>query len=129
MSRRLENKIKAILSEDQFGFRKIMDTREAILALRTIIEKRIRKDKPTYIAFADIEKAFDNVNWSIMFKMLQRAGIEYTDRRLLFKLYQKQTAVIWFGKIDEETCVRKGVRQGSTLSRRIFNAYLHPRDN
>jgi len=40
-----------------------MGTREAILALRTIIEKRIRKDKHTYIAFIDIEKAFDNVNY------------------------------------------------------------------
>jgi hypothetical protein len=54
MSRRMEYKIEAILLEDQFGFRKNMGTREAILALRIIIEIRIRKDKPTYIAFVDI---------------------------------------------------------------------------
>jgi len=102
MSRRMESKIEAILSEDQFGFRKNMGTREAILALRIIVEKRIRKDKPTYLAFVDIEKAFDNVNWAIMFKILKRAGIEYTERRLLFKLYQKETAVIRFGETEEE---------------------------
>ncbi|KAL4084163.1 hypothetical protein QTP88_027996 [Uroleucon formosanum] len=96
MSRRMEYKIEAILSEDQ----------EAILALRIIIEKRIRKDKPTYIAFVDIEKAFDNVNWAIMFKILKRVGTEYTERRLLFKLYQK------------------GVKQGCNLSPSIFNAYI-----
>jgi len=46
MSRRMEYyKIEAILSEDQFGFRKNMGTKEAILALRIIIEKIIRKDK------------------------------------------------------------------------------------
>lgn len=53
-----------LLSEDQFGFRMNMDTRETILALRTIIEKLIRKDKPTYIAFVDIEKAFDKVTYN-----------------------------------------------------------------
>ncbi|KAL4082173.1 hypothetical protein QTP88_005266 [Uroleucon formosanum] len=124
MSRRMEYKIEAILSEDQFGFRKNMGTREAILALRIIIEKRIRKDKPTYIAFVDIEKAFDNVNWAIMFKILKRAGIEYTERRLLFKLYQKETAVIRFGETEEEARIRKGVRQGCNLSPSIFNAYI-----
>lgn len=62
MSRRMENKIEVLLSVDQFGFRKNMGTREAILALRTIIGKRFRKDKPTNIAFVDIEKAFNNVN-------------------------------------------------------------------
>ncbi|VVC34843.1 Endonuclease/exonuclease/phosphatase,Reverse transcriptase domain [Cinara cedri] len=96
MSRRMEYKIEAILSEDQFGFRKNMGTREAILALRIIIEKRIRKDKPTYIAFVDVEKAFDN----------------------------KETAVIRFGETEEVARIRKGVRQGCNLSPSIFNAYI-----
>lgn len=34
----MENKIDAILSEDQVWFRKNIDTREAILILKTIIE-------------------------------------------------------------------------------------------
>jgi len=51
MSRRMENKIEDILSEEQFEFKKNMGTREAKMALRTIIEKRIRKDKPANIAF------------------------------------------------------------------------------
>lgn len=58
MSRRMENKIEAKFSEDQFGFIKNMGTRKAILALGTNIEKIIRKDKPTYIAFVDKEKAW-----------------------------------------------------------------------
>jgi len=40
----MEYNIEVILSEDQFGFRKNVGTREVILALRTIIEKKIRKD-------------------------------------------------------------------------------------
>lgn len=62
MSKRMEKKIGDILTEDPFGFRKNMGTREAILALRLIIENIIWKDKSTFIVFVDIEKAFDNVS-------------------------------------------------------------------
>jgi hypothetical protein len=58
----IEDKIEQSLTEDQFGFRRNMGTREAILALRIIIQKIIRKDKQTFTSFVDIEKAFDNVN-------------------------------------------------------------------
>jgi len=43
ISRKMEYKIEAILSKDQSGFRKNMGTEKVILTLRTIIEKRIRK--------------------------------------------------------------------------------------
>jgi len=41
MSRRMENKIEDILTEDQFGFRKNIGISEAILELRTVIEKEL----------------------------------------------------------------------------------------
>jgi hypothetical protein len=49
------------LSDDQFGFRRNIGTREAILSLRILIEKQIEFNKDTFIAFIDLEKAFDNV--------------------------------------------------------------------
>jgi len=79
MYKRIERKIENTLSEGQFGFRKNM----GILALKLIAEKRIRKDKSTFIAFIDIEKAFDNVNWEIMFKIMKRTRITTTRRKLL----------------------------------------------
>lgn len=45
------------LGEDQFGFRQGMGTREAILALRTIAERRLNMNRNTYIGFIDLEKA------------------------------------------------------------------------
>ena len=58
--RRMEKLVEANLGEDQFGFRRNVGTREAILTLRLILEKRLRKGKPTFMAFVDLEKAFDN---------------------------------------------------------------------
>jgi len=59
-----------------------------------------------------------------MFNILKRVGIEYTEKRQLFKLYQKETAIIRFYEIEEEACIRKGVRQGCTLSPSILNACI-----
>lgn len=52
----METEIEAIYSQYQFGFRKNMGIKEAILTLRTVIEKIIRKDKLTRIDFVDIKK-------------------------------------------------------------------------
>jgi hypothetical protein len=93
--KRIEGKIEQSLTEDQFRFRRNMGTRKTILALRIIIQKRIRKDKQTFIAFVDIEKALDNVNWKVMFIMMKRLRIKYTGRKLLYNLYKDEFAIIW----------------------------------
>lgn len=43
---------------DQFGFRKDKGTREAIIVQIQLLERRIDVNKATFIAFADLEKAF-----------------------------------------------------------------------
>lgn len=101
-----------------------MGTMEAILALRIIIQKRIRKDKQTFIGFVYIEKAFDNVNWKVMFKIMKRLGIKYTDRKLLYNLYKDKFEIIRIQDEEEEVKINRGVRQGCTISPIIFNAYF-----
>jgi|UniRef100_A0A2S2R9T8 ACT domain-containing protein len=101
-----------------------MGTREAILALRLILEKRIRKDKSTFIVFVDIEKAFDKVNWEITFEIMKRAEIATTERKLLYQLYKNKITIIKIDDIQKESKIKKGVRQGCTLSPLIFNAYI-----
>jgi len=49
IKRKIEQKVDYCLAEDQFGFRKSKGTREAILALRVILAKRIDRNKKTYI--------------------------------------------------------------------------------
>jgi len=46
------------------------------LCLRNIVEKRFTVNKKVYIAFVDLLKAFDNVNWNVMMKNLKM--IKYT---------------------------------------------------
>ena len=120
----MERKAEEFLDEDQFGFRKSKGTREAILALRMLINKRMEKNKPTFIAFVDLEKAFDSVEWNTMLGILKEIGVLYNDRRIIHSLYKNQVAVIKSGPSCEEARIRKGVRQGCALSPIIFNVYI-----
>uniref|UniRef100_A0A8D8Z0H2 Craniofacial development protein 2 n=1 Tax=Cacopsylla melanoneura TaxID=428564 RepID=A0A8D8Z0H2_9HEMI len=122
--KRIETNIDNYLTEDQFGFRRGMGTREAILTLRQIIEKRNRKGKTTFLSFVDLEKAFDNVNWDIMFGLLKKVGISYKDRRIIHSLYKNEVGVVRIGEIQEEANIKKGVRQGCSLSPYLFNLYV-----
>jgi hypothetical protein len=82
----IEGKMEFMLTEDQFGFRKGRGTREAILGLRLIIEKRLRKDQDMFIAFIDLEKVFDKVDWKQLFLMMRDVGVKYKDRRVVERL-------------------------------------------
>lgn len=64
---RIKVKVENNIDDDQFGFRLRKGTREALLALRILLERRMDMNRSTYIAFVDIEKAFDNVKWKTLF--------------------------------------------------------------
>jgi hypothetical protein len=67
----MEQKIEDNLSENQFGFRKTRGTREATLCLRIMREMSIHVNKTLYVAFVDLEKAFDNVEWNKVFGLME----------------------------------------------------------
>jgi len=54
------------------------------------------KSKKTYvyIAFIDLEKAFDNVNREILFNIMKTVNIDIKNRRIIHKLYLNEKAVI-----------------------------------
>ena len=68
------------------GFRRDRGTREAILSLRLIIERGFIREGSVYIGFIGLEKAFDNINWEMRFKILKQAGIKFRERRLIYNL-------------------------------------------
>jgi len=52
-----------------------------------IIEKMFRVNKPQFIAFVGLEKAFDNVNWEKLFKIMETIDIDYKDRNIIYNHY------------------------------------------
>jgi hypothetical protein len=120
----MERRIEEQLSQDQYGFRKGKGTREAILGLRQIQEKQVERQKCTFFAFVDLEKAFDSLNWQILFPIMDQAGLDFKDKRLVYNLYRLQEAEVRINNTRTSAKIKKGVRQGCTLSPPLFNLYI-----
>jgi retron-type reverse transcriptase len=92
--------------------------------LRNILEKSFAVNKKLYIAFVDLLKVFDNLNWNVMMKILKMIIIDYRDRKIISVLYKHQTTSIKIIESKREATIRKGVRQGCKLSPLLFNIYI-----
>jgi len=51
-------------------------------------------NKPIYIAFADLEKAFDHVNWEKLFNILKDIHIGIKDRQIFQNVYVSEKVVL-----------------------------------
>jgi len=58
------------------------------------LKNKFRRNKETFIVFVDLEKAFDNVKWNMLFNILKTIGIMYYDRRCIYNLYKNQTLLV-----------------------------------
>ena len=109
---------------EQAGFRSGFSTTDHIHAVNQIIEKTNEYTKPLAIAFIDYEKAFDSVLTSAVLETIRKQGVEEAYCRVLEDIYKDGTATI---KLHEETNkipIKKGVRQGDTISPKLFTACL-----
>jgi len=64
-----------------------------------LTEKQIEFNKDTFIAFIDLEKAFDKAAWKGLFYTLEGIGADYKDRRIIYNLYKDQSAIIKVTKV------------------------------
>jgi hypothetical protein len=124
LRRRMEMHVECFLDETQFGFRKHKSTRDAISVLRVIGERFHNIGRTMYVCFIDYEKAFDRVSWSHLFPLLRRIGCPESTLRLVMDLYKRQQAVIRLDDGDTKPAlIRRGVRQGCSLSPGLFNVF------
>ena len=106
-------------SETQAGFRKDNGTRDQILNMGLICE-----NKNVYCCFIDYSKAFDCVDFELMWRTLLSVDIPKYPVECLKDLYQNQTAEVEIavGRTGPLS-VQRSVRQGCPLSPMLFNLY------
>jgi len=91
LERRLRSLVEERLGEWQYGFRPNRSTADLIFIMKMILEKTWEYNDRTYLAFLDLEKAFDRVPRKKLWKAVEKAeyGIPPILRRAIRGMYRK----------------------------------------
>jgi hypothetical protein len=71
LRRRIEKKIKDVVGEDQFGFRRGKGASDTDRMLRMISQQTLALDEELCACFIDWQTAFDHVNWTKLTQILK----------------------------------------------------------
>ena len=101
----------------QFGFVPGRGTKNAIFIIRQLQEKYLAVNKPLYLAFVDLEKAFDRVPRKVIWWAMRKLGVDEWAIRVVQGMYKDAKSRVRInGKYSEDFNVNVGVHQGSVLS-------------
>ena len=93
-------------------------------AAATVIDHFNRSGSDVFGALLDCSKAFDMVEWVILFKVLIKRKVVFVYLRVLLHIYCEQSCdVQWNGKMSYRFGVKNGVRQGAVSSPILFGIY------
>ncbi len=121
---RLSNNLDYQQPREQAGFRKNYSTMDHIFTLTQLIERAREYKLPLCVAFVDYEKAFDSVEINAVLTSLQKQGIEAQYINLLKEANSNCTTDIKLLPTPVTIPVGKGVKQGDTISPKLFTACL-----
>ena len=95
LERIVDSLIRQLVSIDnsQFGFVPGRGTTDAIFVVRQLQEKYLAANKRLYMAFIDLEKAFDRVPRKVIWWALRKLGVEEWIVRLVQGMYANARAV------------------------------------
>ena len=109
------------IDEMQCGFMSGHGTTDAIFIVRQLQEKHLTANKPLYMAFVDLEKAFDRVQRDVIWWAMRKLGIDEWLVRLVQSMYKDVRSRVRVGNgYREEFGVAVGDHQGSVLSPLLF---------
>ena len=113
------------IGEEQSGFRKGRSCADQIFVLRQVCEKMKEKKKRVFVAFMDLEKAYDRVEREAMWQVMRIYGIGGRVLKGIMSFYDEGSACVRVGnKVSESFGVRMGLRQGCVMSPWLFNIFM-----
>jgi hypothetical protein len=122
---RIKDPLETEFREEQAGFRRGRSTVEQIFALRQIIEKKWEFGRAVYLAFVDLEKAYDSVWREGMWRMAEHYGVAMRVVTILRNWYRGVCSCVRVeGECSEYFEVGTGLRQGCVMSPTLFNIYM-----
>ena len=122
---RLQSLASRVYPESQCGFRSGRSTVDMIFSLRQLQEKCREQQKPLYIAFIDLTKAFDLVSRGGLFSLLQKIGCPPKLLQMVTSFHEDMQSTVCFnGGTSEAFPVSSGVKQGCVLAPTLFGIFF-----
>ncbi|KAL0871067.1 hypothetical protein ABMA27_004872 [Loxostege sticticalis] len=115
------------LHDAQFGFRPGLSTETAILCLKQTVQYYTSRSTPVYALFLDLSKAFDSVQYDVLWeKLLKETDVPNDYINILKYWYLNQRNYVkWAGEHSDMYGLQCGVRQGGVSSTTLFNLYMN----
>ncbi|KAH7718827.1 protein F43G9.7 [Aphelenchoides avenae] len=119
---RITEQLDAAQLPEQAGFRSGFSTSDHMQTLNQIQERAREKGMWLYLVFIDYEKAFDSIEINAVLNALARQGISRSYIDVLEDVYEGCTTEIKLFHDVIKIPIRRGVRQGDTISPKLFTA-------
>ena len=125
----LDKRLRNIIHIDnmQFGFSQGKGTTGVMLVIRQVQEKRLEKNKKVFMAFLDLEKAYDRVPREVVYWSLRKRGLPKYPVMMVEATYKgaRTRVKTEYGKTDAFD-IRVGVHQGIGIEPIfVYNHYGH----
>ena len=118
---------KNILETDylQFGFKNKNSTTLCSAFFMEITNHFLSQNTDVHTVLLDATKAFDRVEYTLLFNLLLDKGLNSLYVRCLLYMYKNQKIrVKWNNIYSEEFTITNGVKQGGVLSPMLFGIYI-----
>ena len=113
------------LPESQCGFRANRGTTDMVFVLRQLQEKCREQNRPLYVTFVDLTKAFDTVSRKGLWQILERLGCPPKFMNMITQLHENQVGQIRLNSdLSEPFPIANGVKQGCVLAPTLFSIFF-----
>ena len=113
-------------NQQQQGFQKNKGCINASFNIHETIYYNLEQGSNVYVAFADIQKAFDTVLHKGLIYLVKKLGIKGKILQSIISCYTNIQSFVKINRLDSEPFfIRRGVRQGGVLSSFLYLIYIN----
>ena len=118
---RLNKILPDLIHSDQTGFRKGMGIADNLIELVTMLQEIENGSDPYLLLSFDILKAFDRVEWNVLWKIMYKYGFSEKYVQMVGKLFVDiQSCTVNLGYSSKYMDITRSLRQGDPISSSLF---------